>query len=398
MKPRDGTALRPPEVVLVSSTLDDDGGIPVCVAHLAGGLSRLGLVVSITGQYSRFVAPALVSPDYLSGVEVDAVRRSWTPQGQAVAAVAVRNIVARRAIAARQRGRQLVVHAHGVWVLPVIAAVAAARAAGCGVTVSPHGMLRRDALRKSPWRKQAALALAVRRMIANADTLHATSPDEAKELERRFPGCHARLLPLGIEPIAGVIRSERRPGAPRVAACLGRILPIKNLESLLDAWKTVAPEGWRLVVAGPGDPDYVATLRGRCLSLGIDHLVELRGSVAREELGDFLTGLDLFVLPSRSEAFSLVVGEALSAGVPVVASTAAPWQGVVDHGCGWWVEPTTAALAGALRVATTIRSADLAAMGKRGAEWVRREYDWETIAARHLTELYEPALAAALLD
>jgi glycosyltransferase involved in cell wall biosynthesis len=235
-------------------------------------------------------------------------------------------------------------------------------------------------------------------MIANADTLHATSLEEAEELERRFPGCRPRLLPLGIEPLAGAIRSEHQPGAPRVVGCLGRILPIKNLESLLDAWKTVAPGGWRLVVAGPGDPDYVATLRGRCLSLGIEHVVEFHGTVARGDLGDFLTGLDLFILPSRSEAFSLVVGEALSAGVPVVASTAAPWQGVVDHGCGWWVEPTTAALAGALRVATTIPSTDLAAMGKRGAEWVRREYDWESIAARHLTELYEPALAAALLD
>jgi len=283
-------------------------------------------------------------------------------------------------------------------VLPVIAAVAAARSAGAGVTVSPHGMLRHDALRKSPWRKHAALAVAVRGMIANADTLHATSLEEAEELERRFPGCRPRLLPLGIEPLAGAIRSEHRPGAPRVVGCLGRILPIKNLESLLDAWKTVAPGGWRLVVAGPGDPDYVATLRGRCLSLGIEHVVEFHGTVARGDLGDFLTGLDLFILPSRSEAFSLVVGEALSAGVPVVASTAAPWQGVVDHGCGWWVEPTTAALAGALRVATTIPSTDLAAMGKRGAEWVRREYDWESIAARHLTELYEPAFAAALLD
>ncbi|MBU6275065.1 MAG: glycosyltransferase [Planctomycetes bacterium] len=387
----------PAEVLLVASTLDDDGGIPVCVGHLARGLSRLGIAVAVVGQHAGVLSPACAGPDADAFV-VEAIQSPWTVRGQAAAARTIARFVASRAAANRRVGRGVVVHAHGVWVLPVIAAVAAARSAGAGVAVSPHGMLRRDALRKSPWRKQAALALAVRGMIANADTLHATSPDEAEELERQFPGCRPRLLPLGIEPIARAIRSEPRPGAPRVVGCLGRILPIKNLESLLDAWKTVAPEGWRLVVAGPGDPDYVGTLRGRCLSLGIDHLVEFRGSVAREELGDFLTGLDLFVLPSRSEAFSLVVGEALAAGVPVVASTAAPWQGVVDHGCGWWVEPTAAALAAALRVATALPTAALAAMGKRGAEWVRREYDWGVIAARHLTELYEPTLAAALLD
>lgn len=387
----------PAEALLVASTLDDDGGIPVCVAQLARGLSRLGVVVSIVGQHAGVVAPACAGSDP-HAPRVHAIHSPWTVRGQAAAAIRVARFVASRAAESQRTRRRLVVHAHGVWVLPVIAAVAAARSAGAGVTVSPHGMLRRDALRKSPWRKQAALALAVRGMIANADTLHATSPDEAEELQRLFPGCRPRLLPLGIEPIAGAIRSGRRPGAPRVAGCLGRILPIKNLESLLDAWKTVAPEGWRLIVAGPGDPDYVATLRGRCLSLGINHVVEFRGSVAREELGDFLTGLDLLVLPSRSEAFSLVVGEALAGGVPVVASTAAPWQGVVNHGCGWWVEPTAPALAAALRVATELPTPALAAMGKRGAEWVRREYDWESIAARHLTELYEPAFAAALLD
>jgi len=382
----------PPDVLLVASTLDDDGGIPVCVGHLARGLSRLGITVTVAGQHAGPLAASVAASDSPEALGIDAIRAPWTLTGQAMAARVMRGIVSHRTSAARQRGRDLVVHAHGVWVLPVIAAVGAARSAEAGVALSPHGMLRRDALTKSRWRKRVALALAVRRMVATADTLQATSADEQHDLERMFPGCRPRLVPLGIEPVAPAARSPRRPGAPRVAGCLGRILPIKNVEALLDAWHAVGPQGWRLVVAGPGDAAYVATLRQRCLGLGIDHLVDFRGAVRGDELGGFLAGLDLFVLASRSEAFSLVVGEALAAGVPVIASTAAPWDGVVDHGCGWWVEPTVTGLAVGLRAATATPADELTAMGEQGAEWVRREYDWDAVAARHLTELYEPAL------
>ncbi|NBV45147.1 MAG: glycosyltransferase [Planctomycetia bacterium] len=386
------------QVILLASTLDDDGGIPVCVAQLAAGLQRIGVDVEVVGQSGDGLAPVLRSLTTAGRVPVTAVHHPWHPAGQTLAALALRRLIVRRAAAAAATGRRLLVHAHGVWVAPVIAALDAALAVGAAVTISPHGMLRVDALRKSRWRKTAVWAIAVRRLIARAGSLHATSAAEAAELTALFPGCHATLVPLGIEPSPLPAARDRRQGHERLAGYLGRLLPIKNLDVLLDAWAAAAPHRWRFVLAGPGDAAYVASLRRRAHDLGLGATVEFLPAVPRSAIGDFLGRLDLFVLPSRSEAFALVVGEALAAGVPVIASTAAPWEGVRSSGCGWWVAPDVSALTAALRAATGRTTAELAEMGRRGADWIRREYDWDLVARRHLAELYEPALGIGPID
>lgn len=388
----------PPRVLLVSSTLDDDGGIPVCAGQLAGALAAAGIDVAVAGQHARTLAEAVVAAAE-QGVELRAIHEPWSLAGQWRAARRMRGIVREQARAARREGRRLVVHLHGVWVAPVAAAAAAAREEGAWIVVSPHGMLRREAVRKSRWRKALVWQASLRRQLAGADTLHVTSPEEGSDLIALLPGCRPVLVPLGVTPPAAVPRS-RTAGEPRRAGYLGRLLPIKNLDGLLQAWQRAAPRGWRLSIDGPGTAEAREALVAEARRLGIEEMVDFGGSVALGDLGAHFSRLDLFVLPSRSEAFALVVGEALAAGVPAIVTTAAPWAEVETRGCGWSVSPDPGALAGALAVATALDADDLAARGQAGSRWVRREYSWERIAARHLAELYGAggtAGAAALL-
>ena len=383
----------PPRVLLVSSTLDDDGGIPVCVAQLAEGLAGLGAAVEIAGQHAS--RPAAVVADVVARGQatLSAIAAPWHPAGQWRAARRMRGIVAASAARAAAEGRRLVVHLHGVWVAPVQAAAGAATAAGATLVVSPHGMLRREALRKSRWRKRLVWHASLRRLLLHADTLHVTSPAEMEDLVALLPGCSPALLPLGVRPPAAAPR-DRVAGAPRRAGYLGRLLPIKNLDGLLEAWKAAAPAGWRLSIDGPSAGQEGARLAALADRLGIAAAVEIGGPVPQDRLGEHFAGLDLFVLPSRSEAFALVVGEALAAGVPAICTTAAPWTGIAAHGCGWSVAPTVPALAEALGRATALPPEALEAMGRRGREWVRAEYSWEHVARRHLAELYRCARAA----
>lgn len=372
-----------PRVILVSSTLEDDGGIPVCVGQLAGALADLRVPLEIVGQCYGEPARAITNAAMKTGATLHVIRQPWTIAGQMKAASVVRSIV-REVGSGRHRS---VVHLHGVWVAPVLAAAAAAAECGARLVVSPHGMLRREALAKSRWRKRVVWEGWLRRVLVTADALHVTSMAEANDLRAMLPGCRPILVPLGVSPPPEAPR-QRSPGAPRRAGYLGRLLPIKNLDALLEAWAHVSPQGWRLAIDGPGSTDMIGSLRATADRLGIGDVVDVGAAVPFDRLGEHFASLDLFILPSRSEAFALVVGEALASGVPAVVTDAAPWGGVERERCGWSVRPTVPDLAAAIGLATGLDDDALKAMGIRARAWVRSEYSWSSVAMRHLVELY----------
>ena len=102
---------------------------------------------------------------------------------------------------------------------------------------------------------------------------------------------------------------------------------------------------------------------------------------------------DLFVLPTYSENFGMVVAEALAHGVPALTTRGAPWSMLLDQECGWWVEPTVTGVADGLRQATSCNSETLRSMGRRGQAFVRTEFRWEQVAARFIAA-YEEILAS----
>ena len=108
-----------PRVLLVSSTLDDDGGVPVCVGQLAEALVAIDVSVGITGQHAGPIAAVVRGAEHRSGVAVNAVSAPWHPRGQWRAARRIGAVVRETAALARAEGRPLVVHLHGVWVASV---------------------------------------------------------------------------------------------------------------------------------------------------------------------------------------------------------------------------------------------------------------------------------------
>ncbi|MDZ4688730.1 MAG: glycosyltransferase [Planctomycetaceae bacterium] len=371
-----------PEDLLIASTLAGDGGLPIVVGGLARVLRQAGRQVRIMGPCMGAVGDALRIP----GVAV-----SKLPAGNGLFSTTRAVIECCRAVRRVGRGCGTtitpIIHIHGVWTPPVLAAAREAISLGVPFILSPHGMLMEAALHRSSVRKRLALVIVVRRILERARIVHCSSDAEAAAVRRVASRSKTLTIPFGVDfPAAHVAEFDPRP---RVAGYLGRLVEVKNLATLIRAWSAVRPAGWRLRIAGPDGDGTRARLESLLRRLHVEDTVTLDGPVPPADVPAFLSSLAVYIQPSRSENFGLAIAEALASGTPVITTTGTPWQDIPSHRCGWYVPPTEDGLTEAIRQAVVTPFDALADMGRRGAEWIAAEYSWDGVAPRYLHDLYE---------
>jgi glycosyltransferase involved in cell wall biosynthesis len=169
------------------------------------------------------------------------------------------------------------------------------------------------------------------------------------------------------------LRGERRPRDGKfVFGTAGRLVAVKDHQSLVHAFADVLrrhPE-CRLEILGGGELQ--SQLEALVGELNLQNEVRFHGF--REEVSDFLSGLDAFVLPSLSEGLPLTLLEAMASGLPIVASAVGGIVEVVENAdCGWLCPPgRPAALADVM--VRAIGDADLVSRGLRGRQSVIERY------------------------
>ena len=217
---------------------------------------------------------------------------------------------------------------HGVWLYPNWAVARECWSQRKPYACIPHGMLDRRAVRdQGIWKRQKKILYWNWRehsVIARACGVFFASAREKLETMRVFPLPKAQFIvpPFGVNP-----RTQQQAGAVpengdrKMALFLGRLHPKKNLEFLIDAWQRAdLGDHWRLVIAGPGAPRYIARLRRLVVRLGLADRVHFTGFVSGEEKLKLLKRADWFLLPSKQENFGVAVLEAVSHGCPIAIS------------------------------------------------------------------------------
>lgn len=209
-----------------------------------------------------------------------------------------------------------IVHDAGLW-LPVNH-VTASSACGCRVprVVSPRGMLEPWARGHRATKKNLAWRLYQRRDLEQAALLHATSGQEAEGLRRAGLRNPIAIVANGID-LPNLV-GPRPPCSPRQALFLSRIHPKKGLLDLVRAWATVRPIGWKMTVVGPDEVGHLAEVQDAVREAGVEADFEFLGAIADGAKWPIYYHSDLFVLPTYSENFGLVIGEALASGLPVI--------------------------------------------------------------------------------
>lgn len=278
-----------------------------------------------------------------------------------------------------------VIHQHGLWAPLPVGAGRFAKAHDIPLVLSPHGMLEAWAMAYRKGRKTLAWHLYQKRNLRSAAVLHAASESEGERFRHLGFSQPIAMLPHGVEPIAREPEDPEAVAAPKErkqVLMLSRIHPKKGLDLLLEAWARLAPPDWQLVIAGNDEGDHQAEIEALARRLGLDDEARVRfaGPLFDAEKDTAFRRADVFILPSYSENFGIVVPEALQYGLPVITTADTPWGKLASEKCGWWVPPVADAIGGALREAIALSGKERIAMGQRGRDLVDREHRWPRIA------------------
>lgn len=278
-----------------------------------------------------------------------------------------------------------VLHAHSSGYFPADAALLARRRRGPVVLLSPYGA------RPGYWQ-------GLRRRLDlwnRADAVLALSPFEARALEE-----------LGVEPeririVPGGVDFDRfdaaRPNpylfAPDEEGVLyvGRIASGKGVDLLAEAFARLARDrpSVRLALVGP---DYGAkeSAARRLAERGVATRARLYDAADEDDLPALYKAARVFVLPSRYEAFGLVLLEAMAAGVPIVATRAGAIPDLVEDGETGLLVPPEDAGALARAIGRLLDDADLARRLAEASRAKARAMRWDA-TARRVMEVVEEA-------
>lgn len=294
-------------------------------------------------------------------------------------------LVPRLAHALRQREADIV-HTHNP--LPLIYGAPAARLVGAAAIHTKHGINPGGRAHRLLRRAAAQLAHA---FVAVSDTTA-----EQARAQRDMPASRLHTIPNGIRldryaPDAearAAMRVELGLGDAWVVGTVGRLDQYKNQALLVRAMAPLLSSDLRLVIVGDGD--HRAEVEAAVAALPEPRWVVMTGR--RMDVPRIVHAFDVFALSSKTEGLPLVVPEAMSAGLPIVATAVGGLPSVIDDGLtGLLVPVDEAALRGALRTLASDRER-ARTMGAKAREVALARYSHDRMVDAYLA-LYASARA-----
>ncbi len=253
-------------------------------------------------------------------------------------------------------------------------------------------------------------------VMAFADRLVAATPLERAQMVWLY-GAEAgkiSVVPCGVdlELFSPVPQQEAKrvlglPLEQCVILFVGRIEPLKGIETLLRAIALLAPEmpcwpeSLAVIIIG-GAPGAgieqvnaeLARLERLRAELGLEKLVAFLGARDQDTLVYYYSAAELVVMPSRYESFGMVALEAMACGTPVVASKVGGLAFTVQDGQTGFLVPEGDVEALAAKIRLLLKDRDLRhRLGEQAIQWARG-YGWPTIA-RQILNLYRQVWSAA---
>lgn len=274
-----------------------------------------------------------------------------------------------------------IVHINGIWTPQNWLFQKEAQRQGIKVVLSPHGMLEPYILNRHPLKKKLALALYQNAAIAKADYLHATAASEKENIRKLGYHQSISVIPNGID-LSEIQEKKDYNSNVKTLLFLSRVHPKKGIELLIKAVSQLPQNNFKVQIVGEGEEDYINSLKVLTEQEGVANAIEFKGGVYGSKKWELYKNADLFVLPTYSENFGIVIAEALATGIPVITTKGTPWQELETRNCGWWIDLTVDNLRQSISAALNKTPSELKAMGENGKALVYEKYDIKAVASK----------------
>lgn len=282
-----------------------------------------------------------------------------------------------------------IVHVNCCWTPDCAMIQRLAQKRGYKVVLTPHGMLEPWIIKRHYWtRKVPALWLYQKAAVQRADCVQATAESERDNLLKLGYNSNIKVVRLGID--ADGIEMKNSWKKTRQILFLSRVHVKKGINFLVEAADVLRNElqGYKILVAGEGEADYVEAMKRMICDRGLQDIVQLIGGVYGDEKWRLFQTSDFFVLPTHSENFGLAIAESLASGTPVITTVGTPWSDLNSAEAGAWIEIGTEPLVETLRRFLSLSEDELETMGRNGRKLIETKYSAH-VMAEQMMEVYK---------
>ena len=191
------------------------------------------------------------------------------------------------------------------------------------------------------------------------------------------------------KPTANKVREKYKIQYSKLLLFVGRFAPLKNLGFLITAFKELVKERKNVKLLLLGEGPLEKQTRTWVRKLKVEEHVIFMGRLKNEQLPQYYSAADIFVMSSAYENFSNAILEAMSCELPIVATKVGGIPMQVKDGENGFLVKSDNIKQFKKAVITLLDNNSLAIeMGKRNRELVKRKYSWST-SAQKLKEVYE---------
>ncbi|MGB3385328.1 MAG: glycosyltransferase [Marinomonas sp.] len=281
---------------------------------------------------------------------------------------------------------------NNLWNYPAFLAAQLSRKKDIPHIISIRGSLYPWSLGQSNIIKKIAWNFFQKKSLQQASLIHVTCSDEYKAVRDLGITSPIAIVPHGINyddyqnlpKKSNAIEYLGLNQNKKYILFMSRLHKKKGLDLLLELWPELVDKfpDWCLLIVGPDYSNYTDSISKLAIENDIVHNIKTLGMLTGDKKKCVLAASEFFVLPTYTENFGVVIGEALAAGLPVITTTGTPWSEIGSHNCGKYINLSKENVSQALQEMMSMEEKPFNIMSDNAKLLIKNNYSWSAQAIK----------------